>query len=386
MRRWFLRLGLLILVVAAVWLAQSYLLREKPAEVRTVEVDRGTVEQTVTNTRAGTVKARRRTRMSPEYGGNAIEIPHREGDWVEKGAVVLRIDDSVQGARLDLATKELDAAGARQNQACSAAERAQRETERMRRLNEEEIVSADVLDEVRSTAESAAAACEAARSDRDRARSAVGLAKVELEKTVLRAPFAGILAEVSVEIGEWASPSPPALPIPPVIDLLDPSTIYISAPMDEVDSAKVKEGQPVRVTVDSHRGEEFSGRVSRVAVFVLDLEAQNRTIEIEVELDDRELAAQLRPGTSADVEVLLETREGVVRVPTGALIEGNKVLVVEGDRLAERQLEIGLKNWNFTEVEGGVSEGDLIVVSLDRAEIKAGALVATPETAASASP
>ena len=386
MRRWAFRLVILALVVAAIWVAQSYLLRPKPVEVRTVEVGHGTVEQTVTNTRAGTVKARLRTRMSPEYGGNAVEIPFREGDWVEKGSVVLRIDDSLQRARLDLSTKELAAAAARQNQACASAERARRETERMRRLAEEEIVSADVLDEVRSMAESAAAACDASRSDHDRARSAVGLARVELEKTVLRAPFSGVLAEVSVEIGEWASPSPPALPIPPVIDLLDPTSIYISAPMDETDSAQVKEGQPVRVTVDSHRGQEFPGRVTRVAVFVLDLEAQNRTVEIEVELDDRELAAQLRPGTSADVEVLLETREDVLRVPSGALIEGNKVLVVDGEQLSERQLEIGLKNWNFTEVQSGVDEGDLLVVSLDRPEIKAGALVATPEAAPSASP
>ena len=379
MRRWAFRLVILALVVAAIWAAQSYLLRPKPVEVRTVEVGHGTVEQTVTNTRAGTVKARLRTRMSPEYGGNAVEIPFREGDWVEKGSVVLRIDDSLQKARLDLSTKELAAAAARQNQACASAERARRETERMRRLAEEEIISADVLDEIRSMAESAAAACDASRSDHDRARSAVGLAQVELEKTVLRAPFSGVLADVSVEIGEWASPSPPALPIPPVIDLLDPTSIFISAPMDETDSAQVKEGQQVRVTVDSHRGQEFPGRVTRVAVFVLDLEAQNRTVEIEVELDDKALASNLLPGTSADVEVILEVRDRVLRLPTSALLEGNRVLLANDGRLVEQSVEIGLKNWDYAEVVSGVEEGHRVVTTLDRVEVKVGARVEVEE-------
>jgi len=144
--------------------------------------------------------------------------------------------------------------------------------------------------------------------------------------------------------------------------------------MDEVDSGNIHPGQPARVTFDSYPGRQFDGRVLRVAPYVLDREEQNRTVEIEVELDDPS-AVRLLPGTSADVEVLLEARERVLRVPTSALIEGEKVLVAENGVLAERKLGIGLKNWDWTEVRSGLAAGDLVVVSLDRPEVQAGAKV-----------
>jgi HlyD family secretion protein len=219
------------------------------------------------------------------------------------------------------------------------------------------------------------AACEAARATAKRAAAAVWVAETELGTTVLRAPFGAVVAEISIEVGEWTTPSPPALPVPPVIDLLDTDSIFVSAPMDEVDSARIAVGQPARVTVDSHRGKTFFGTVVKTAVYVLDVEAQNRTVEIEVELDDEQFASTLLPGTSADVEVILQAREDVLRVPTVALIEGSRVLLVEDGRLTERPLETGLKNWNYTEVRSGLEAGDQVVVSLDRPEVQAGAEV-----------
>jgi HlyD family secretion protein len=158
-----------------------------------------------------------------------------------------------------------------------------------------------------------------------------------------------------------------------VIDLIDPRSIYLSAPMDEVDSARIREGQTARVTVDSHPGRHFPARVVRVAPYVLDRLEQNRTVEIELELDDAGVASTLLPGTSADAEVILSAREDVLRIPTAALLEGGKALVLERGRLVERALTLGLRNWDFTEVRSGLAPGERVVVSLDRPEIKAGA-------------
>jgi HlyD family secretion protein len=181
------------------------------------------------------------------------------------------------------------------------------------------------------------------------------------------------VADTFIEVGEWTTPSPPAIPVPPVLDLIDTSSIYISAPMDEVDSARVKTGQRARVTVDSHPGQHFPAHVVEVAPYVVDRVEQNRTVEIELELDDPSVAATLLPGTSADAEVILSAHENVLRVPTSALLEGGEVLVLEEDRLVERTLQLGIRNWDFTEVKGGLAEGALVVVSLDRPEIRAGA-------------
>jgi HlyD family secretion protein len=188
------------------------------------------------------------------------------------------------------------------------------------------------------------------------------------------------VADTFIEVGEWTTPSPPAIPVPPVLDLIDTRSIYVSAPMDEVDSARIRTGQPARLTVDSHPGRHFAARVVEVAPYVEDRLEQNRTVEIELELDEPEVAASLLPGTSADAEVILSAKDGVLRVPTGALLEGGKVLVLQGGRLVERPLQLGLRNWDFTEVTGGLEEGAQVVVSLDRPEIKAGAKARAQES------
>lgn len=373
MRKWGVRIAIVVAIVAAIWILKSTVLAPKPVPVLVVEVTNGEVEETVTNSRAGTVTARRRAKLSPELGGQVIELPFREGDRVGAGQVVLRLEDSAQQARLELAERDLEAAGAERERVCLGAQRAAREYERMARLAQDEIVSTDLLDEFENRREASRAACRAAEAAESRTRAAVGVARAELSKTVLKAPFDGIVAEVSTEVGEWTTPSPPALPVPPVIDVLDPASIYISAPMDEVDSASIHAGQPVRVTVDSHRDMSFPGSVRRVAPYVLDIEEQNRTVEVEVTLDNAELAARLLPGTSADVEVILDAKGDTLRVPTAALLQGGKVLVLDNGVLVEREIEIGLRNWDFTEVLSGLDVGDLVVISLDRAEVKDGA-------------
>ncbi len=372
-RRTWLRLAALAALVAVVALARLTLLAPDRVPVRTVAAETGRVEETVTNSRAGTVKARRRAKLAPEIGGKVVSLPHRRGAQVRAGDLLLRIDDSLQRARLALAEDEHRASLAQLDQACLGAERAARERERTERLAAQGIVSADLLDSIESQARAAEASCRAAAAAAERASSAVALARAELEKTVLRAPFDGIVADVFIEEGEWTAPSPPALPIPPVLDLIDARNIYVSAPMDEVDSARIGPGQRARVTVDSHRGREFPGTVTEVAPYVEDRLEQNRTVEIELELDDQALASTLLPGTSADAEVILSVREGVLRVPTSTLLEGGKVLLLEEGRLVERTIEPGLRNWEFTEVKSGLEAGARVVASLDRPEIVAGA-------------
>jgi HlyD family secretion protein len=378
MKRWLIRtaavLGLVLLGLGL----RATVFATRPIEVEVTAVARGRVEETVSNSRAGTIKARRRAQLSPEVGGRVLEIPHREGERVKAGDVLLRLDSRVQQAQIDLTRRELQATLAQRSQACVAAERAEREVGRLRRLANEGIVSTDVLDQAQTSAETSRAACRAAAAGVEQGQAAVELARRQTDLLVLRAPFDGVVADVAIEIGEYTTPSPPAVPVPPVLDIIDPGSVYVSAPMDEVDSARIQPGQPARVTIDSYPGQTFTGRVSRIAPYVVDREEQNRTVEIEVEIDAVPPSVRLLPGTSADVEVILQAREGVVRLPTPSLLEGDKVLVAAGDTLEERTVRIGIRNWDWTEVlgdTGGVAPGDLVVTSLDRPEVKAGARV-----------
>ncbi len=343
-----------------------------PIEVRIEPVERGVVESTVTNSKAGTVEARRRSRLAAETGGRVIEIAHREGALVEAGTPLVRLSAVSHIAQLDLANQGVAVGLSRLEDACLLRDRAGRELKRTQRLAANNVASEDRLDALQYSFDSARVACERSRAELAQARAQRDAAEAELAKTVISAPFNGIIAEVNVEVGEWVTPSPPLLTSPPVIDLIDPTSIFVSAPMDEVDSGAIRAGLAVKLTVDSRPGESFVGTVSRVAPYVIDQEAQNRTLEIEISIDDEELAKSLLPGTSADAEVILETRSDVLRIPTSALLRGRSVLVLIEGRLVEREVRLGLRNWQYVEVQSGLELGDLLVVSLDKIEIEAG--------------
>ncbi|HPC82602.1 MAG TPA: efflux RND transporter periplasmic adaptor subunit [Thermoanaerobaculaceae bacterium] len=371
-RSWQRWLGVGVAAAAAAAALRLTVWRGETVEVEVARVERGAVEEVVTNSRAGTVKARRRARLSPQTGGRVLELPYRRGDRVAAGVVVLRLDDTLQRARLALAEREVGSARARAEAACLAAELATRELARGEALRLDGIASEQALDGLASERDRSAAACRAALAGRELAEAQVRLAEAELALTRVEAPFAGVLAEVATEIGEWITPSPPGVPIPPVLDLIDPTSLVVSAPIDEVEAERLAVGQKVRVAVDSRPGQKLDGRVVRVAPFVLDALEQNRTIEIEVELAEQGAAAGLLPGLSADIEVVVARRDGVLRVPTAAVAEGGAVLVLAGGRLLERRIETGMRSWQLTEVRGGVAEGEFVVTRRESTAIKAG--------------
>lgn len=381
-----MRTFLLVLAAAAlaVLVLRLTVFAPEPVAVLVEEVAHGPVESSVANSKAGTVMARRRAMLSPGTSGIVIELFVERGDVVEQGAVLLRLEDDTQEAQLVQAERDLGVAVANREKVCLAADFARREYERNRQLAQEQLVSADLLDRLENAAAVADADCRVAQAEIARREAAVAVARAELSKTTLRAPFPAVIAEVDVELGEWVTPSVPLLAAPDVIDALDPASLYVAAPMDEVDSGSLAVGLPARVTVDSHPGRVFHGRIVRMAPYVLDVEQQNRTLEIEVELDEvarRQPAGApngggpplvLLPGTSADVEVILDVRDDVLRVPTFALLEGGRVLVFEGGTLVARDVVTGLRNWDWTEIVAGLAPGELVVTSLDRPGVRAG--------------
>lgn len=363
-------LTILVLVVLAL---RSSFFDAEPVPVTVFRAARGTIEETVTNSKAGTVKTRRRASLSPEMGGRVAQLAVRKGDAVKTGQLLLRLADSDLSARVRLEERSLDVARASEREACQRLTQAQRELARATRLSDERIVSREMTERVESDRDLAIAACEAFRARVLQTGASLDFARAQLEKTVLRAPFAGVVAELRTELGEWITPSPPGIPMPPVLDLIDPTAVYVTAPLDEVDVARVRLSLPVRVSLDAFPGRTFAGHVRRIAPYVVDIEKQNRTFDIDVDLDEGPDVARLPPGASADVEVVLESREANLRVPTHAVREGGKLLVLRDGLIVERTVRTGIKGWEFTEIMDGLNEGDAVVVSLEREEVKAGA-------------
>ena len=372
MKKWIIRIVVTLLLILAGVLLRRTVFAPEPVAVEVARAAYGSVEATITNSKAGTVKARRRAGLSTGTAGIVVALEVQRGDRVESGQMLLRLDDATQQSQLLYAQRHRELADAKNDRACLAAERARREWERNDQLAKERVVSMDRLDALRTVYELATADCIVAGADVELAKASVEVARAELDKTVLVAPFEAIVADVAVELGEWVTPSVALIAAPDLIDAIDPSSLYISAPMDEVDAQLLRLSQRVRVTIDSFPDRTFWGNVVRIAPYVLDVEQQNRTLEIEVELDDAKFSASLLPGTSADVEVVLEVREEVLRVPTFALREGKRVLVVEQGVLVERSVETGIRNWDWTEISGGLEAGDPVVTSLDRPDVDSG--------------
>jgi len=337
-------------------------------------VDRGRVERTVANTRAGTVQACRRAKLAPPTGGQIVALPVREGARVHAGDLLLELWSGSGVAEQRAAQEQVNGATLHAQQVCLSADVAERDAERARKLHRDGLLPDDQLDRAVSSARTLRAACNAAGAETQQSEAHVQVARANLTRTVLRAPFDGVVAKVNGEVGEFTMPSPPGIPTPPVIDLIDDRCLYVTAPIDEVDVAQVRVGQPATITVEALPGRRFPGRVRRVAPYVLDVEKQARTVDVEVELSNPADAKTLLVGYSADVEIILDARDGVTRVPTQAIREGNRVLVAgAGGVLADRKLDPGLANWAFTEVRSGLQPGEKVALSIERTGVVAGA-------------
>jgi len=358
-------LGILAALAAAGVAAALWLGRAQPIVVDTVEVGRGPVAETVTNTRAGTVEACRRAKLAPPAGGQIARLLVKKGDRVQADQVLLELWNDDVRAELTVAERDAAASGARREEACVAARVARRESGRLASLVERRRVSTELAERAAGEAEAREAGCRAAAEQIRVSQARIEAARARLERTLLRAPFAGTVAEINGELGEFVTPSPVGIPTPPAVDVVDTSCIYITAPIDEVDAPRVRAGMPARVTLDAFRDRSFPAHVRRVAPYVLDTEKQARTVEVEAEVDDMG-DALLLPGYSADVEVILEERGDVLRVPTRALLQGKRVYVLDGGLIRARELATGIGNWEYTEITGGLEAGARVVVSIDR--------------------
>lgn len=369
-----IQIGLALIVVSVLAAAVWYATRPKPVAVAIALADVGRVENTIANTRAGSVMACRRAKLAPPAGGRIERLNVTEGERVRAGQVLLTLWNDDLTARERLSREQLQTAKARVREVCELAKASARDAGRARDLRARNFISQEAAERAAADAAAKQASCDSAGAQVAEADARIQASRADTDRTVLRAPFAGIVAEVNGEVGEYLTPSPPGIPTLPAVDLIDDSCLYVSAPIDEVDGAQLKVGMSGRITLDAYRGRHFGGRVRRIAPYVLAVEKQARTVEVEVGFDQPGEAKHLLVGYSADIEIVVTGRDNVVRIPTPALMPGNRVLVLGASGLLdERRIEVGLANWEFTEVKAGITRGDQVVTSLEREGVKAGA-------------
>ena len=338
---------------------------EEEIKVLAVRPEIKMVEQTVSNTRAGTIDACRRSKMSPAMGGQIATLAVEEGDMVKKDQILLELWNKETKARVKAAERSAE-------QTCIISAKAQRDADRSNELYSKGLASEEAKEAAVTNAESGLAACNAAKAQ-------VEVTKASLERTQLIAPFGGIVAEIEGELGEYVTPSPVGVATKPTLDLIDNTCIYIKAPIDEIDAPEVVAGLKSRITMDAFGQKEFPATVRRVAPYVLDLEKQARTVEIEAVFDNPQ--EFLLPGYSADITIIVDTSEETLSIPSQAVMGGNSVYLINSDgTISEKEIEVGLSNWQVTEVLSGLTVDDQIVLSIDRKGLEDGVKVSVEET------
>ncbi len=365
-----------LLLVAAVLLAfVTYKMRQgEQLLVSVVPVQRGDVVSSVSNTRAGTVDACRRAGIAPNSGGTITALYVSDGDLVRKDQLLLELWNADLKAQVTVAQRDAIAAKSLSRQSCVTADVAKRTADRLVTLRKTNVASKDAVEKAVGEAESTAAACQASKDVARVREAAVEAAVASLERTQLRAPFDGVIAEINGELGEFVTPSPVGVATPPTVDLIDNSCLYILAPIDEVDAPQVVAGMKAWITLDAFKDRKFSGSVQRVAPYVLDREKQSRTVDVEAVIDDPEMQVLL-PGYSADVEVIIGEKKDVVFVATAAVLEDSSVYVIpkDGGVIEKRRIETGISNWQQTEVIAGLKPGEHVVRTVDRDGVEDGA-------------
>lgn len=366
-----------VVSLTVVVLVFSWIRRPKPIEVLIAQVELGEVQRTVTNTRAGTLKACRRAGISPAIGGQIARLPVKEGDKVKKDQVLLEMWNDDRTAQVALAKSEILASEARIKEACVTAKVAKREAARLTKLRKKGLTSDESTDHAVGEADAKQAGCQAAKSSAEVSRDRLAVAQAALERTKLKAPFDGVVAEIIGELGEFVTPSPIGVATPPAVDIIDTSCLYVLAPIDEVDAPEIKVAMPARISLDAYNKKFFKGTVRRIAPYVLDREKQARTVDIEVNIILENEDLNMLPGYSADVEIIIDSHTNVLRIPTESLLEGQKVFVYSQDdkTIYEKEVVTGLSNWKYTEILKGLNKDEKVVTSIDRDGVVDEALV-----------
>jgi HlyD family secretion protein len=356
----------IILVLAGLFAWRQ--VAQTAVDVWVFEVEKGLVELTVANTRAGTVKACRRSKLSMPIGGVVDSLLVEEGDRVAAGDLLLELWNQDRKAQVKQASFTLKSTEHQRKQACLLADNKQREALRIKTLAAKNLASEEAVDNAVTLAASQHSQCDSLRNEYSVAQARLDLAVAVLERTRLHAPFAGVIAEINGEVGEYVTPSPPGVATPPAVDLINYDCLYVTAPIDEVDAAYLKIGLPVKVTLDAFRDRNLTGEVVRIAPYVVDLEKQARTVDVDVRLNAPPEDIRLLVGYSTDTTIVLDKRDHVLRIPTESLINSEAVWVLNqtAGQLEKRNVTVGVSNWTYSEIIDGLAEGEWVVRNPDK--------------------
>lgn len=319
-------------------------------EVMVAQISRGPVYRTYAA--VGSVSPREVSRIGPKVSGRIKDIPVDEGDFVEKGGLLMLIDPFDYERALEHAHSQLD-------QAKASLERAERDLTRMEGLYRATAVT-------EQNREDAVTARDLARFQYDQAVTGSKTAERNLRECRLEAPFSGVVTAVTANEGELAGPQMQAFV------MMDMNTVKVEVDLPEEIYSSIRTGNLATITVDAVPGQSFEGTITKVYPTI---DPVSRTFTITITLENPGL--KLRSGMTARSRVVQMVRGNALTVPGQALIRGEDSYIVYRvrDGIVERcPVSLGIGGDDLFEVTGGIFEGDQVVLR-GLAGLKSGARV-----------
>jgi membrane fusion protein (multidrug efflux system) len=274
----------------------------------------------------GRIEALQAIELRPEQQGRIMELQFQEGQGVAAGTALIKIDDAMLRAQAERATADRDLA--------------QQQLERVRRLRADNAASPADLERAEAAARSTDAS--------------LNVLNLQIERTTVRAPFAGVVGQRFVSVGDWVDPGTRLL----TLQTVDPQRAVIEVPERYAQSLQPR--QIVQFTVAAYPGRTFEGTVEFIDPVV---QNTTRTIVVKARVANRERL--LRPGMFIEARLATATRENAVVIPEDAIMPlrtGNVVWAVVDGKASRREVQLGARSAGVVEVVSGVTAGEAVVV------------------------
>lgn len=354
-------------------------LNDKSPQFRTAKVTKGSLSASVTAT--GTLSAVTTVAVGTQVSGTIKEMYVDYNSPVKNGQLIALIDPETFQAQVNQARANLNLARANLRKSEVALEDAERNFRRYKTLIEKELIAKSEFDTSQTNLDTAKAQVEASKAQVLQSEAALKVAEINLAHTRIISPVDGVVISRSVDAGQTVAAS---FQTPTLFSIAkDLTKMQVVSSIVEADIGMVKKGQLVEFTVDAYRESVFKGKVSEVRIAPITV--QNVvTYEVIILVDN--LEHKLKPGMTANVSIIVDSRDDVIKIPNSALRfkmpettqqkdkqpqpqreqkrgVGTSVWIIKNDKPQKVAIKTGISDGQFTEViSGEIKEGDEVII------------------------
>ena len=362
--------GVLALLLIALIIGATLVFgRDKAVEVRSavaLAASSGAAAGSVLDA-SGYVVARRQATVSAKITGKVTQVLIEEGQHVQAGEIMAELEDTTEGAQLNLSRARLDASRSELRQLQVQLDDAQRTLRRNRELAERKLVSQSLLDSAQANAEALAAQLATARENVRVAQRQVDVSQRNLDETTVRAPFAGVVTVKAAQVGEIVSPlsAGGGYTRTGIGTIVDMDSLEIEVDVNENFINRVQPGQKTTATLNAYPEWKIPARVIAV---IPTADRSKATIKVRVEILEKD--ARILPEMGVRVAFLGEEPaqgeklEGVLIDAAAIKNDGGAkvVYLIRGDSVERRAVTTGIKRGERVQVTAGLSPGDRVAL------------------------